>query len=510
MVGPNVQVSTEFSAINHHEVVIAAHPTRPTLLACSMFGDHDGRAVNSVAYRSFDGGAHWSTASVADEHFADDPSCAFALDGTAYFVTKTNTGVGMIPGAASDTDSLHIRRSLDGARTWKAAIHGPHANDRPFIAVDTTRGARRGTLYVAFDDHLHAEEGGHRNADFRHALVLAASSDRGATFPVSSARGLLDQSPDTQSASLAAGVVVLSDGSVVTLQHHMRLGANNAGTGKLREVGGWLQVFRSRDGAHSLDPASRIASVTTGYNSPWSRGVTGSIAVDPGSARWRDALYVVWTDFSSGHGVIRFTRSGDAGKSWSAPIALGNDEPAADGGAVPDNFMPTVAVNRDGVVGVLWYDRRRHAGTSAYDVRFVASVDGGVTWGASRLVSASPNDERQQRAGAAGVDSVPTRPPGGAWRPARGTFSLTGGDTAGLVADATGRFHALWIEARCRLRPFPEPQRRLVAGARHLFPHRRRHRRTRCRRHRALSRALDRQPYRPAAGLDRPDRRTSE
>ncbi len=447
VVGKNVHVSVDFASINHHEVVIAAHPTRPTLLACSMFGDYDGRAVNSVAYRSFDGGAHWSTAAVADEHFADDPSCAFAPDGTAYFVTKTNTGIDMIPGASSDTDSLHIRRSRDGARTWDAVIHGPHANDRPFIAVDTTRGTRSGTLYAAFDDHLHAEEGGHRNADFRHALVLAASTDRGASFPVSAARGLLDQSGDTQAASLAAGVVVLSDGSVVTLQHHMKLGANNTGTGKLREVGGWLQVFRSRDGAHSLDPASRIATVTTGYNSPWSRGVTGSIAVDPGSSR-RDALYVVWTDFSSGHGVIRFTRSVDLGRSWSEPVAIGDDESLVAAGTASDNFMPTVAVNRAGVVGVMWYDRRRHAGTSAYDVRFVASTDGGVTWGASRQVSESPNDERQQRAAAEASDSVPTRSANGAWRPARGSFSVTGGDTAGLVADATGRFHALWVDNR--------------------------------------------------------------
>lgn len=448
VVGRNVQVSGDFASINHHEVVIAAHPTRPTLLACSMLGDHDGRAVNSVAYRSFDGGAHWSLAAVADEHFADDPSCAFGPDGTAYFVTKTNTGIDMIPGASSDTDSLHVRRSRDDARSWDAVLHGPHANDRPFIAVDTTRGPRHGALYVAFDDHLHAEEGGHRNADFRHALVLAASADRGATFPVSSARGLLDQHADTQAASLAAGVVVLSDGSVVTLQHHLKLGANNAGTGKLREVGGWLQVFRSRDGAHSLDPASRIATVVTGYNAPWSRGVTGSIAADPGSARRRDALYVVWTDFSSGHGVIRLTRSVDMGKSWSVPVAIGNDESPRAAEDSSDSFMPTVAVNRDGVVGVMWYDRRRHAGTSAYDVRFAASTDGGVTWGRSRQLSESPNDERQQRRAAEATDSVPTRTAAGAWRPARGRFSVTGGDTAGLVADATGRFHALWVDNR--------------------------------------------------------------
>ncbi len=448
-VGPNVRVSVPFPAVNHHEVVIAAHPTRPTLLACSMFGDREQRAVNSVAYRSFDGGAHWETAAIADEYFADDPSCAFGPDGTAYFITKTNTGVGMIPGASSDTDSLHIRRSFDGGRKWQSVVHGPHANDRPFIAVDTTRGSGRGTVYVAFDDHVHAEDGGHRNADFRHLLVLAASMDRGATFPIASQRVLLDQSSDTTSASLAAGVVVQSDGTIVTLQHHMLLGANNVGTGKLRELGGWLQVFRSHDGARSLGTARRITNVTTGYNSPWSRGVTGSIAVDPGTGRFRDALYVVWTDFSSGHGVIRLTRSSDGGDTWSAPIPIGNDEPLASPAAIPDNFMPTVAVNRAGVVGVLWYDRRRHAGSSAYDVRFAASLDGGASWRPSVMVSESPNDERQQLAAPSEMDPGRRAPNASApWRPAPGSFSATGGDTAGLVADALGRFHALWIDNR--------------------------------------------------------------
>jgi hypothetical protein len=398
-VGANVQVSRDFAQVNHHEVVIAAHPSRGQLLACSMLGDGRDRSVNSVAYRSSDGGATWSLASVSDEYFAGDPTCAYGPDGTAYFVTKTNTGKDMIPGASSDTDSLHIRRSADGGRTWAPLIHSISANDRPFIAVDTTRGTRRGALYVAFDDHVHGENGRHGNDDFRHLLVLAKSPDKGATFPVSARRALLDQSRDTGSASLAAGVVVLSNGHVVIAHHHLLLGGSNASTGKLREVGGWFQVVRSRDGGHSLDVPVRIAAVPSGYNNPASRGVPLTIAADPGSARFRDRLYVAWTDFSSGRGIIRLSASSDEGQTWSAPVPIGEERDASVPNAAPDNFMPTVAVNRDGVVGITWYDRRARTDNRAYDVRFTASPDGGASWLPSVVVSTAPNDERQPDGG---------------------------------------------------------------------------------------------------------------
>ncbi len=438
VVGRNVHVSTAIGDVNHHEVVMAAHPTRPLLLACSMLGDGPERSVNSVAYRSSDGGASWHLATVADEHFADDPTCAFGPDGQVYFITKTNTGTGMVPGASSDTDSLHVRRSPDGGTRWEPAIHALQANDRPFMAVDTTRGPRRGTLYVAFDEHLHGESGGHANDTFRHALTLAGSRDGGRTFSSISRRLLVDQSRDTSAASLATGVAVLSTGAVVVLQHHMLLGGGNAATGKLREVGGWLQAFRSTDGGASLSPAVRIGNMVTGYNSPRTRGVSASLAADPGSATYRDRLYAVWSDFSSGHGVIVRSVSADGGITWDAPTTVG----AGGEANVGDRFMPTVAVNREGVVAVLWYSRLTRQGTNGYEVRMTASLDGGTSWLPDVVVSSAPNDEGQQQPARSDPKKV------GAWQPAVGTFSATGGDTAGLTADADGRFHALWIDNR--------------------------------------------------------------
>jgi hypothetical protein len=89
--------------------------------------------------------------------------------------------------------------------------------------------------------------------------------------------------------------------------------------------------------------------------------------------------------------------------------------------------MATISVNRDGVVGVMWYDRRDYPDNSGYVPRFAASLDGGVTFTSSVLLSTAPNALAAQK----GAD-----------------FLANGGDTAGLVAAADGRFHALWIDNR--------------------------------------------------------------
>jgi hypothetical protein len=172
-----------------------------------------------------------------------------------------------------------------------------------------------------------------------------------------------------------------------------------------------------------------IGDVKSGYNYANARGVPASLAVDANSARFRDRAYVVWTDFATGRGQIRIAHSTDGGATWSVPRFVNDDSLAAvRAGGGPDHFMATVAVNKDGVVGVLWYDRRDANDNLAYYARFAASFDGGLTFSPSVRVSGAPNDPGAQRD--------------------RQAFLATGGDTAGLTAAADGRFHAVWIDNR--------------------------------------------------------------
>jgi hypothetical protein len=106
-----------------------------------------------------------------------------------------------------------------------------------------------------------------------------------------------------------------------------------------------------------------------------------------------------------------------------------------------DDYMPTVAVNGDGVVGVSW--RRRKQNDEDAEVWFAASRDGGVTWLPAARVSA-PSVEV-----AGGLVKPTLRPEDDGLAPtSRPRKHFKGGDTSGLAADAAGTFHLLWSDQR--------------------------------------------------------------
>src|SRR5205823_1405903 len=138
----------------------------------------------------------------------------------------------------------------------------------------------------------------------------------------------------------------------------------------------------------TMDPARKIADIKSTYNLATSRGVTGDMAAEI-SGKFKDRLYVVWADVSSGRARIMFTQSSDRGEHWTAPKPIDDDEDRPSNG--PDDFMPQIAVNNNGVVGVMWYDRRDNPDNKGYYARFTASLDGGETWLPSVRVSEKPN-----------------------------------------------------------------------------------------------------------------------
>jgi hypothetical protein len=424
-VGANVQVSAARADISHNEVVLAADPNDARrLLACSMVIFERATAVNSAAYVSFDGGKTWTAPIVTDSSFANDPTCAYGPDGTAYFIAKTVTRP---PRSGSDWDALYIYRASDGGRHWDLT-KSIASNDRPFMAVDTTRGPNRGRLYVAFNHHIHGEAGGHTPDDYRNTTRLATSLDGGRTFPYIYDRAQFDQGGAITSASNVGATVVMRDGTVAAVQMHALMTVAGSTTGKQRATRTWLQLFVSTDGGESLEPARKVADIESSYNQANIRTVASHMAVDTSSGRFADRLYVAWADVRSGRSEIMLSHSDDKGKTWSTPRVVSDDRPATPPAQGPDDFMATVAVNKAGIVGVQWYDRRDNPDNEAYYTRFAASLDGGDTWLPSVRVSEAPNSRASARKGS--------------------YFLVTGGDTAGLVADADGVFHSLWIDNR--------------------------------------------------------------
>lgn len=115
--------------------------------------------------------------------------------------------------------------------------------------------------------------------------------------------------------------------------------------------------------------------------------------------------------------------SQDGGRSWSGPRGvLGGDGPLLASGASIQRSTPVLrravgaAVNRDGVLGVVWQDRQAHPRRTCQRLLFAASRDGGRTFTPPATVStedscpANPANREAGRQWPGGTDSVAGSP----------------------------------------------------------------------------------------------------
>jgi hypothetical protein len=101
-------------------------------------------------------------------------------------------------------------------------------------------------------------------------------------------------------------------------------------------------------------------------------------------------LYVVWTNYTGGHGVVKLATSTNNGASWSTSTAASVASRSA--------FYPAVAVNGSNVfIGFNALDdvsagTAPGAGVVFYDAYYVLSSNGGTTFGAAVKISAMHSD----------------------------------------------------------------------------------------------------------------------
>lgn len=148
-----------------------------------------------------------------------------------------------------------------------------------------------------------------------------------------------------------------------------------------------------------------------------------SLAVDTSTRPVRDRLYVVCANRE--RNAVYVHHSAERGEKWTEPVRAD----AVTGGA-SFRRTPSVAVNKDGVVGVCWYERRREADGECQHVYSTASLDGGKTFLPEARASTAASCQDTPRNG------------GSAKRRA------AGGDYSGLAASHDGSVHVLWSDSR--------------------------------------------------------------
>jgi hypothetical protein len=439
-VAPNVQVSAANGKRLHHELVVSASPTDANaLLACAMIFDARDASRHVIAYGSFDGGKSWArTLEVDRTTFVGDPDCTFGLDGTAYL-----SALPLHYESAAEHEML-VYRSADSGRTWSAPVVLPFI-DREYLAVDRTSGPRRGYLYL----HGNAVRDPTVDGDERIVFTFFRSTDGGLTF--SSPKKLI---PDGEHMAFGTGNgVVLSDGTYVASFYEW-YDRKNLSNKDFTKADGALKLVRSTDGGDHFSKAV-VASEWHGCIG-WTPGLP-VLAVDTSGGPFRDRLYLTWPDRRSDRCEVLFSYSSDKGESWSKPHVVNDDQSPSDRERRRDHMLPSVAVNRSGVVGVAWSDRRESTDNlSGWRLRFSASLDGGETFTPSVRVS-----EQVQKDPAGGYMPIMAYSEGGGHHRPRargGTITmqigpqwidfLTAADTTGMAATADGRFHPVWVDNR--------------------------------------------------------------
>jgi len=435
-VGPNVQASKSRSDVVHNEVLLAADRSNSkNLLGCTMAFSPELNKVSTMAYVSHDNGTTWNFAVGNDTGIlSGDPACTFGADGKAYFVA--------IERSTPANDRVVVYRSTDYGKTWSPAttlLGSAPSADRPYIIVDQTTSKYSGRVYIYGQIAQRTVDGEFAGL----SLALWHSLDGGVTF-----EGPVVRSRDKSFSYQPANGVVLSDGTLVCLIAEVDSQKRNDGYGgsqyrKADVQNGFLKVVTSTDGGESLNTAFKVSDLYA----DWREESTGipSLALDRDSPAFKDRLYAAWADGRYGRTQILVSYSADKGKTWSTPHVVSDSQSTAGDG--PDSFMPVAAVNPDGIVGAMWYDKRDVRGGLGYYVRFATSLDGGETWQTSVRVSESPKTFETQ---------APWPITAGVWRNSGGALSLNlnrfewiaGGHTAGLAADASGTFHPFWVDNR--------------------------------------------------------------
>jgi hypothetical protein len=355
---PNIKINTDLTTEVQNEEQVAVNPNNPDNLVAVWRDFRLGYRQVGWGY-SFDGGTTWTEGGLVSQTphpYDSDPGITVSSDGTFYSVMMSwGTGV----------TGIFAPVSFDGGQSWFAYLtcveeYTQGVEDKEMITCDVTGGPTDGDLYVAW---THFPEG------YDSTQILCVGSTNGTTF--SSSVPVSEPGERVQWPMPA----VLPDGRVVVA---------------------WVSHTRNQilcDVSQSFTEGASFGTdrVIADYGE-FTDYINGNIWVFPFPALASDVtdgpydgrLYCAFTGGSDdGFHDLYMTYSDDAGETWS-PLGRINDDPL---GNQIDQFHPWITVNPDGVVSVVWYDRRLDPSNFEFDVYIAHSFDGGQTWTPNQRVS---------------------------------------------------------------------------------------------------------------------------
>jgi hypothetical protein len=425
IVGQNILVSRD-GDIPHVELIVAANPRNPkNLVGAAITQTSTKGSWATKTYSTVDGGSTWYDSSFSDlrEAGALDPQVGFGIQGTAYFSTiryvKDEKG--------QDHGGLVFFRSEDSGRTWSKPLDLGYSYDHPILGVDQTTGKYAGRIYISV---LYGYP--------VYTVGIFRSDDDGRTFvgPVEAANGGGKFGINTIS-----NIVILSDGTLVVPYVDFEFDPEKAK--KLHSLNFWVVI--SSDGGLTFSKPQKIGSQEVNNTPEGLRFFSvAAAAADPSNA-FRDRIYLTWNDFQQGKYRMVVSSSSDRGKLWTKPILIDSDVPQS-----ATQFQPAIAVNKDGVLAITWFDTRNSDSAAQYDEYLAISENGGKSF--LRPVRISSQSSFPEGGGNQSLIPSAYMTQGKLMMDFTSAYSRwsNGGDYMGLAADKDGKFHAFWADSRTR------------------------------------------------------------
>ncbi len=305
-------------------------------------------SVSGYAY-SADGGANWTdggqlpAAGGLSAVFGDPDVKTWTdpIGGQVYFFYSS---LYVTPGTGQSSLCLHV--STNGGATWvgprevTTATNGTDFPDKSFMDVDP----ETGRIFISWT-----------NFGVSQTMRITYSDDKGLTW-----------------AGLTSFATNVGSGSVP------RAAGNSSNVYLIWRRTADIQLCRSTtNGAAWTGPTTVVSGLSNPMNPYGCDRIHGFPGMDVYDAN--GYIYVVYASrgMSPDFSEIYFTRSTNAGVSWSTPVAI-NSRPGQDRA----QWFPWVSVDQTtGRVDAVWYDQINGSGTSDItDMFHTHSDDLGVTW----------------------------------------------------------------------------------------------------------------------------------
>jgi hypothetical protein len=355
------------------EPMVASNPREPGQVIAVYQQDRfpvDGGALANLASVSGDGGRTFtqvipprvSRCTGGSKERASDPWISFGPDGTAYAAHLTfDDNPALAAGGLAGPTALSSQTSSDGGHAWNAPVTIVDANlydDRESITADPRR---PGVAYVAWVRRLGSFG---ENGQFMFARTTDGGKSWSAPQTVYTPGPLKLPDPIL--------IDVMPDGTLVAT--FVVIDASYAISSSPVPFG--IFAMRSTDdGASWTGPVQIGSTVSTTPHDPDSGSEVRSLAIVT-TAHVGNTLYAAWNEIRGERdSVLRLTASADGGKTWSKPTEIAQIKGQA--------FLPALAAQPDGTLGLLWDDTRNDKPNDKQlttDVWFTSSGDGGRSW----------------------------------------------------------------------------------------------------------------------------------